>query len=517
MKGLLLYNGKIYRPEAKNKFFSAIYCLYEHIIAVGELEEIAFLIKKEDRKIDLKGRLVLPGFTDCHTHFTEYAINKYNKFRVEIDDNHSLNDVIELIRHKSKTVPPGKWITGWGWAKNKWPSGEMPHKDYLDKCTESHPVALDSKDGHSLWCNSYALKLASMENHSNGLLYENEVNKVKKYIKKPSIEQYKESVKKAIKEAHISGLTGIHICEGAFEFNVYQQLYRNGELPFRVTWHFPLDLLDNMISLQIASGFGSDYLRIGCVKIFTDGSLGSQTASMLEPYEGLSHCGTQIMTEEELVHIINKANANGISCAVHAIGDRANHIVLNAFEKAGKMIYGTNHHIRNRIEHAQILKPEDLDRFAENNIIASVQPVHIINDIPLAEKYLGTRSRYAYPFSSLLKKGAKIIFGSDVPVEKFNPFSNIYAATERKYLNKYEEKSWYREECINIEEAIKAYTSEPARSLWEEQKGSILPGKVADLIVPDRDIFICEDILNTSVDMTIVAGNIVYERVKGEE
>lgn len=509
MKGLLLYNGKIY---SNGEFFSAIYCMNEHIISAGKLEEIAFLVKREDRKIDLKGRPVLPGFTDCHTHFTEYAINKYNKYRIEIDDNNSLNDVIKSVRKKSSEIPSGEWITGWGWDKNKWPSREIPHKDYLDKCTERNPVALDSKDGHCLWCNSAALKMASMETHSNGLLYENEINKIKKYIKKPSLEQYKESVKKAIKEAHRAGLTGIHICEGPFEFNVYQELYRDGLLPLRVTWHFPLDLLDSMIELRIASGFGSDYLRIGCVKIFTDGSLGSQTASTLEPYEGMSHCGTQIMTEEELVHIINKANTNGISCAIHAIGDRANHIVLNAFEHSRKLMGVSRQNIRNRIEHAQLLKPEDIPRFAENNIIASVQPVHIINDIPLAEKYWGQRSRYAYPFSSLLKTNTRLIFGSDVPVEKFNPFSNIYAATARKYLNKREEKSWHIEECINIEKSIKAYTSEPAMASGEQKKGSLSPGKLADLIVLDRDIFTCEDILNTSVDMTVVAGNIVYER-----
>ncbi|MEQ8192127.1 MAG: amidohydrolase, partial [Candidatus Eremiobacterota bacterium] len=474
-----------------------------------ELEEIAFFVKKEDIKIDLKGRLVLPGFTDCHTHFTEYAINKYNKYRIEIDDNNSFNEVLERVRKKSSEIPSGEWITGWGWNKNKWPSGEIPHKDYLDKCTERNPVALDSKDGHCLWCNTLALKIAGIE-HITGILYENEIGSVKKAIKKPSPEQYRESVKEAIKEAHRAGLTGIHICEGSFEFNVYQELYRDGLLPFRVTWHFPLDLLDNMIDLRIASGFGSDYLKIGCVKIFTDGSLGSRTASMFEPYEGMSHCGTQIMTEEELVHIINKANRNGISCAVHAIGDRANHIVLNAFEHAGN--YGRRQHIKNRIEHAQLLKPEDICRFSENNIIASVQPVHIINDIPLAEKYWGTRSRYAYPFSSLLKKNTHLIFGSDVPVEKFNPFSNIYAATNRKYLNKREEKSWHIEECINIEEAIKAYTSEPAMASGDEKKGSLSPGKLADLIVIDRDIFTCEDILNTSVHMTVVAGNIVYNR-----
>jgi len=508
MKGLLLYNGKIYR---NGKFFPDLYCMNEHIISVGKLEEIAFLVKKEDRKIDLKGRLVLPGFTDCHTHFTEYAINKYNKYRMEIDDNNSFHEVLERVRKKSSEIPSGEWITGWGWNKNKWPSGENPHKDYLDKCTERNPVALDSKDGHSLWCNTLALKIAGIE-HITGILYENEIGSVKKAIKKPSEEQYRESVKEAIKEAHRAGLTGIHICEGSFEFNVYQELYRDGLLPFRVTWHFPMDLLDNMIALRIASGFGSDYLKIGCVKIFTDGSLGSRTASMFEPYEGMSHCGTQIMTEEELVNIINKANTNGISCAVHAIGDRANHILLNAFEQSIKQIHCTGHHIRNRIEHAQLLKPEDICRFAENNIIASVQPVHIINDIPLAEKYWGNRSRYAYPFSSLLKKNTRLIFGSDVPVEKFNPFSNIYAATDRKYLNRREEKSWYREECINVKDAVDAYTSAPAMASGDEKKGSLSPGNVADLIVLDRDIFTCEDILSTSVDMTVVAGNIVYER-----
>ncbi len=508
MKGLLLYNGKIY---SDGRFFSALYCMNEHIISAGELEEIAFLVKEEDIKIDLKGKTVLPGFTDCHTHFTEYAINKYNKCRIEIDDNNSFHEVLERVRKKSSEIPSGEWITGWGWDKNKWSSQEIPHKDYLDKCTESHPVALDSKDGHSLWCNTLALKIAGIE-HITGILYENEISPVKKAIKKPSEEQYRESVKEAIGEAHRAGLTGIHICEGAFEFNVYQELYRRSQLPFRVTWHFPLDLLDNMIDIGISSGFGSDYLKIGCVKIFTDGSLGSQTASMFEPYEGMSHCGMQIMTEKDLVPVIYKANKNGISCAIHAIGDRANHIVLNAFEHSGKLMGVSRQNIRNRIEHAQILRPEDIPRFAANNIIASVQPVHIINDIPLAEKYWGGRSRYAYPFSSLLKNNCHLIFGSDVPVEKFNPFSNIYAATDRKYLNRVEAKSWYREECIHIKEAIEAYTSEPALASGDEKKGSISPGKLADLIVIDRDIFTCEDILNTSVHMTVVAGNIVYNR-----
>ncbi|OQA19495.1 MAG: N-substituted formamide deformylase precursor [bacterium ADurb.Bin363] len=475
---------------------------------MGEEKDISFFSQRGGREINLKGSLVLPGFTDCHTHFTEYAVNKYYKYRLNIHESITFEELMELINEKAGIAPSGEWITGWGWNKNRW-NNILPHKKYLDEISSRHPVALDSKDGHTLWCNSMALKIAGMD-HPTGILFENEGRPVRDVIKKPSKEHYKECVKKAIKEAIASGLTGIHICEGAFEFNIYQELFRDGELNLRVTWHFPLDLLEEMISTQIKSGFGNEYIRIGCVKIFTDGSLGSASACMFENYEGVNHSGKLLIEEEELCNIVTKANKEGISCAIHAIGDKANNMVLNVYEQVGKFPG-----IRNRIEHSQILRPEDIKRFSENHIIASLQPIHIANDIPLAENYWGKRCSYAYPFASFLRNGVRVIFGSDVPVEDFNPFKGIYSASTRKYLNNNEKQSWYPGECINVEQSVQAYTVGAAYSSYEENiKGTIAPGNLADLIILDRNIFDIEseDILETSVKTTIISGKMIFEK-----
>jgi len=427
-----------------------------------------------------------------------------NKYMVDFGLAETLEDTLEAIKRKIEIIPEKQWIIGWGWDKNR--CKFEPHKKYLDELTASHPVALDSKDGHCLWCNTMALNSSGID-HPSGIFFENDMTVIKKNIQKPPMDTCIKYVKEGIKDAHKSGLTGVHLCEGTFEFSIYQELYRRKELDFRISWHFPLDKLDDMINLQLQSGFGNEFLRIGSVKIFMDGSLGSQTAYMFEPYEGLDHRGRILMDEENLFHIIKKANKNGISWAIHAIGDRANHIVLNAFQRVEK-----NPFLRNRIEHAQIINYGDIKRFSENNIIASVQPIHISGDVLLGEKYLGKRSSSAYPFKSLLNNGTKLIFGSDTPVEHFSPFRGIYSALYRKYLNNPNEPSWHPEEAIDLEDAIKAYTSDAAFSSYEENlKGEISPGKLADFIILDRNILEIppEEIINTSVDMTIIGGKIV--------
>jgi hypothetical protein len=309
------------------------------------------------------------------------------------------------------------------------------------------------------------------------------------------------------------GITSVHAMEERETFGALQQLQRSGRLPLRVTLYRGAGSLDALIASGLRSGFGDEWLRIGGLKLLIDGSLGSQTAWMFRPYEGSdSECGVPVLHGDELRDLVRRASEAGIACAIHAIGDRANTEALDALTS----VRGFPTPLPHRIEHAQLLRRADLPRFARLNVIASMQPCHILGDIDSAERYWGRRSRWAYPIRSLLRAGARAIFGSDAPVETHDVTAGIYAAVRRQTLDGRPSHGWYREEeGIGRLATLRAYTTEPAAATGEAGlKGKLAPGYLADVVVLSEDVLRVrpERLMQPRVDLVVLAGHLRYRR-----
>jgi len=475
--------------------------------------------------IDLGGCHVYPGFIDSHVHFMEFA---KRQIEVDLEGVSSLTEALELVRVASRQRGPGEWILGGGWNKNRWGSGDFPTRWMLDSVAPDNPVALFSKDGHALWVNSYAMKVSGVTRDTpiplggdverdnetlelTGIFKETACRLITDRIQAPS-EDLTWVIEKGIAAAHARGVVGIHNCEGEQTLRAFQSLRaKRGELGLRVVAHIPVEALESAISLGISSGFGDAFLKIGSVKVFADGSLGSQTADMLEPYEGReTYKGIAVTDADDLERIIKRAARAGFSVAVHAIGDRANRNVLDALASARSE---TGKQLRHRIEHAQLVHPGDIPRFGELEVIASVQPTHCPSDREIAERHWGARSRYAYAFKSLLRAGARLTLGSDAPVEALDPILTIYSAVNRKLPD--QDEPWYPNERLTQAEAVWAHTFGPAYASGDEHlAGTLAVGKRADMTVLTQDILTCpsEEIINCTVYMTVVNGKIMYSR-----
>jgi len=313
------------------------------------------------------------------------------------------------------------------------------------------------------------------------------VSLVESVIPEPTLEEAEASVLRAVKELQRVGITAVTDFEGVKAFRVFQSLLSKGSLGLRVSMMFPAEEVDAMVRLGIQSGFGDEKLRVAGVKIFADGALGSGTAAMLEPYEDdRENSGVMCYSGAELDNLVCRAAANGLRVAVHCIGDRANRVLLDVFE-ANLNAAGSGKRLRHRVEHAQHLTEEDVERFGKL-VVASVQPTHIALDVDTMRRRLGRRGRWAYPFRALLDSGAVLAFGSDAPVERFNPFLGVYTAVTRRRGRG--EESWHPEECITVEEAVRAYTTSGAYASCEEnQRGTVSRGRLADIIVLSKNIF----------------------------
>ena len=533
---LVLYNGTIYTMDTapcpgqdREPRAEAVAIAGNRIVAVGDDQELLGLLAPGGEALDLRGRIVLPAFTDCHIHFLSYALRLR---QINLTGLTSKEAVLERVAARVAEVTPGRWLEGGGWDRNLWADPSFPTRADLDRVAPRHPVALSSKCGHALWANSRALDLAGITDDTSdpeggeivrhpatgeptGILKEQAIQLVRRVIPTPGAEEIEEAMAQAIPNLHRAGLTGIHDCEGAEAFTAFQQLASRGELKLRVLMHIPMENLDSVIQLGLRSGLGNEVLRIGAVKIFADGSLGARTAAMLEPYEEEpDNRGIMVLSEEELKAVMERACQAGIAPAVHAIGDRATHAVLEAYE-AHRSLWAAQG-LRPRVEHAQLLAPEDIQRLGRLGVIASMQPIHCTADMEMVDLHWGARGAGAYAFRSLLDAGAPLAFGSDCPVEDFNPLVGIHAAVTRRRADGFPgPQGWRPSERITIAEAVQAYTQGAAYASGEEWlKGSISPGKLADLVVLSQDIFTVNpmDILGTEVEVTILDGQFVYRR-----
>jgi predicted amidohydrolase YtcJ len=522
----ILYNGSIHTMDATHPRARALALSGDRIAAVGEVQDLSSGLSPHGEMLDLEGSTVLPGLIDSHLHFCGYSLRLR---QVDLQEVPSLEKALCRVSREVSLSEPGGWIVGGGWNCNLWGDGSFPHHRDLDRVAPDNPVVLSSKDGHSTWVNRLALERAGISANTpdppgghirrdpsampTGILQENAARLVREIVPQPSLEEMLAACKRGMANAHRVGLTGIHDCEGGQALATFQELRRRGELTMRVLMHIPAAELDAAIAIGLRDGFGDEWVRVHGIKAFTDGALGSRSAWMLSPYEDdPTNKGIPTITPDALHELVQKANRAGLSVAVHAIGDRANRAVLDAIESVRTP---AGAHLRNRIEHVQLLHPSDLPRLAELGVTASMQPIHATGDMDIADRHWGERAETSYAWRSLLDTGTTLAFGSDAPVESISPLLGIHAAvTRRRAEGDPGAEGWYPKQRITVSEAVHAYTMGAAYAGGEEAlKGSLAPGKLADLIFLDRDIFCIEamDIQHAEVLATMVGGRFVYQ------
>jgi predicted amidohydrolase YtcJ len=428
--------------------------------------------------------LVTPGFVDGHTHLAMWALNRR---RVELA---GLSTREEVIARVAEAHPRDGWVVGQGWDANGWSS--PPHRLDLDR-VQPGPAYLDSLDVHAAWLNSAALAAAGISRDTpdpfagrivrdgngdpTGLLLERAVELVAPHLPVASPQALESALRDAQSEAHRLGITGIHDVESKAVLEAFRGLDSSGDLRLRVLFHPPVGALPGLIADGARSGQGTQWLTLGGVKMFLDGSLGSRTAWMLEPYAGTRDRGMPLTAEPEARDAMTRAAAHGLATTVHAIGDAAVRRALDLLRAVPRAS------VPHRIEHFQCVHPSDLERAAGSGIVLSMQPAHLLTDIELVERHWGERGRGAYAFRSLLQRGASLVFGSDVPVASLDPRTGIHAALERKGLNGAPANGWRPEEKIGFTEAVAGYTVGAARAAGaENRRGVLAPGFDADLV-----------------------------------
>jgi predicted amidohydrolase YtcJ len=530
---LILINARVYTVDPRQPWVEAVACHDGRILAVGSTNEVRSCADTSTRVIDCGGCLVLPGLTDAHTHFLAYATRRQ---QVSLFGLTNFATVRDRLADAVARVQPGEWLQGWGWDSNHW--DVQPTAGLLDEIAPRNPVVLARMDMHTWWVNSRVMEMAGVttatpdppESHISrdetgrptGLFSEwNAIDLIERHLPKPDAATLSAWLADAVAEANRLGLTGIHDQrverEGRESLRLFQNLNRAGKLSLRVHANIAADYLSQAALLGLQSGFGDDNLWLGHIKAFADGAMGSATAHMLEPYEGQpANRGIVVTPANEIWRLIVDAGEAGFPISVHAIGDRAVREVLDVMSEWTTTRGATRSlPMPQRIEHVQVIHPDDVGRMGDHGIVGSVQPVHLQSDWRTADRVWGRRARNAYAFRSLLNRGTSLAFGSDAPVAPLNPMLGIYAAVTRQDDAGNPAGGWYPEERLTIAEAIEGYTIGPARLSGKADRfGSITPGKYADLVVLSQDLFVIdsEAIPATTTRLTIFNGRVVYER-----
>ncbi|MCL4867634.1 MAG: amidohydrolase [Anaerolineae bacterium] len=531
---LVLTNGKVMTMDEDQPQATALAVQGDRIVAVGSDGAMKSLLAPGGEWLDLGGRTVTPGLVDAHVHFQWYSLGLQV---VDLFELPSLDVALDRVRLAAAAHPDGQWLRGRGWKHDLWPDRAWPTAAHLDIIAPHIPIYLTEKSGHSAWVNSLALKMAGITSHTpdpeggqiqrdengqpTGILLETAINLVSDIIPQATVDEIAAAMRVGQKKAWQAGLTGIHDFDGPYCFRALQQLRQNGELGLRVVKNIPAEKLDQAIAVGLQTGFGDHWLQIGGIKIFADGALGPRTALMIEPYQGEPDNRGLVVTDKEMMkEIASAASLHGLSVTVHAIGDRANHDILDVYEavRQEEAARGVSpFQRRHRIEHVQILHPSDIPRLARHQIIASMQPIHATGDMAMADRYWGERAQYSYAWRTLTQTGALLVFGSDAPVESIEPIRGIHAAATRRQANGSPgEEGWYPAQRLSLEEAIRGFTMAAALTSGQEQQlGSITPGKLADLTIFDRDITAIppHDLRHVTIDATIVGGAFKYRQI----
>ncbi|TMK70861.1 MAG: amidohydrolase [Actinobacteria bacterium] len=461
--------------------------------------------------VDLGGRCVLPGFNDAHVHFPTWALAQR---QVRLEGTQSLDEALQRVAAAVRDVEPGRWLRGLGWRSGDWSPPVEPTKDALDRVTGDTPTALMARDYHSLWLNSAGLARANGEleaeggvvvrddrGEPTGVLREECAWHFRDAYVRPTDDEMLEASREGIKLANARGVTAVHDKDGWLgALAVFQRLQSEGSLSLRVWESHPKDDLGALLALPLAGPFGNDFLRLGYVKAFMDGTLGSQTARMLDG------AGVEITSRAELEETIVRAAGRGFSVAVHAIGDRANRDALDAFAATREAWKG----LRPRVEHAQLLAREDIGRFAELGVACSVQFSHAPSDRDLADRFWAGKTDGAYAYRSLWDSGAVVANGSDAPIEELDPWAGICAGVLRTIDDR---PAWHPEQRLTLDEALIATCVTPPWLAGDERRrGKLTPGFLADLVVLDRDPFAVEpeELPSIQVVATMVGGRWVH-------
>ncbi|HEX8458886.1 MAG TPA: amidohydrolase [Pyrinomonadaceae bacterium] len=531
MVDLVVVNANVRTMDKAHPVAEAVAVYGNRIAAVGTNAEVRKLAGARTRVIDARGALVLPGFNDAHVHFIEGGGHLAS---VQLRDAASPSEFAERIGRFAAKTPKGRWVMGGDWDHERWPGAPLPTKELIDRVTPDHPVFVNRLDGHMALANSVALKLAGVTKETKdpdgglivrdpqtgeptGVLKDAAMAFVYAKIPAPSFEEKLEAARAATEHAARLGVTSVQDMSAGADVGVYQILAARGELKTRVYAVSPLPRWERMAQAGVRAGFGSDLLRVGGLKGFADGSLGSTTALLFEPYNdapatrGLP--ADEMFPEGEMQRRVASADAAGLQVMIHAIGDSANDRILSIYEAVAKMNGARDR--RFRIEHAQHLRAADIVRFARGRVIASMQPYHAIDDGRWAEKRIGhERARTTYAFRSLLDAGAVLAFGTDWYVAPLDPIQSLYAAVTRRTLDGKNPDGWIPEQKITVEEAVRAYTAGSAYAEFaEDSKGTLAPGKLADFVLLSQDIFQINpaEIERTKVRLTIMDGRVVYE------
>jgi predicted amidohydrolase YtcJ len=536
MVDLVLVNASVWTGDARRPWAQAVAIRGQRIFRVGTEAECREPADDGTDIVNLQGGLVLPGFIDCHTHFLAggFALG-----RVRLREATNREDFTARVAAASRRLAPGEWVLNGDWDQERFKPPELPRREWIDAVTPANPVCVNRFDGHMVLANSLALGLAGIARGTpappggeivkdpetgepTGILKDAAMELVYSKIPEPSMAEKLRAAEASLREAAANGVTSVHEMADASSLEVFEELARRDRLTARVSVFFPITQVDLVARLKVKSPLGGPFLKIAGLKGFVDGSLGSSTAYFFEPYTddlkafGLLH--EQMFPEGVMERRVLEADRAGLQVAIHAIGDRANSLLLDMFERV--MAAGGPRDRRWRVEHAQHLRAGDIARFGRLGLIASVQPYHAIDDGRWAEKKIGReRARTTYAFRSLLETGARLAFGSDWTVAPLSAVAGISAAVTRRTLDGRNPDGWIPEQKIPVEEAVRAYTENGAFAEFAEaEKGSVEAGKLADLVVLDRNIFRipAEEIDAARVRLTVFNGKIIYRGMATE-
>lgn len=526
---LIILNASVRTMDASRPQAEAVAVAGNRIVALGTTTELRESAGPKTRVVDAAGGTVLPGFNDAHVH---WLMGGFSITNINLRGAKSPEEFARLIGKFAKALPQGRWILEGSWDHENWPGAPLPTKEMIDSVTPEHPVFVSRLDGHMALANSLALKLAGVTRETKemaggvivrdkngeptGLLKDAAMSLVERVVPPPSWDEKLSAVRAATEHAARLGVTSVQDMSTGDDIGLYQYLHERGELKTRIYGMRSIVSWEVLAKTGVRGAFGSDWLRIGGLKGFSDGSLGSTTAYFFEPYSDAPNTRgllfDQMLPEGIMRERVEAADKRGLHVMIHAIGDAANFQILEIFKQVTEKNGPRDR--RFRIEHAQHIRPADIARFGAQKVVASMQPYHCADDGRWCEKRIGQeRSKGTYAFRALLDSGAVLAFGSDWTVAPLNPMEGLKAAVTRQTLDGKHPDGWVPEQKITLEEAVRAYTVGSAYAEFQDHvKGSLTPGKLADLVLLDRDIFKTNpaELDQVKVTMTVVDGKIVF-------
>lgn len=532
---LILVNGRFRTLDPARPLVQALAIAGGRILAVGDTADIRALAAPSTREIDVEGKLGLPGFRDSHFHFRDYSLGQQ---QLDLAKVGSFDEFEECLRHaaaQSQGRGEDVWVLGQGWNETDWPEGRAPFRQDLDAALPDIPALLWRCDLHLAVANSKALELAGIgpdtanppegeigrDEHGrpNGHLREQAINLVRRVLPPATDEQLAEAMRQGMKALNAMGMTGIHDvklmaeAEATQTLRVWQTLREAGDMSLRAWVAVADSQLDSALRLGLRTGLGDEWLRIGHVKFFADGGMGARTAWMLDPFLDAG-TGLPLWDMAELAARVDQAEAGGLSVMIHAIGNRATREIIKLFDELERKRPADRRRprIAHRIEHLQMVEREDLERLSGLPLAVCMQPHNMILDINMIDRSLAERGERTYPFREVLEAGVPLMFSSDAPVCDPRPLVGVHAAVTRRRPDGSPAGGWHAQHVVDVEAAVRAYTSNPAEHYAEDDLGGLSPGKRADLVLLDQDIFEIDPmgILETKILLTMVGGRVVH-------